>query len=47
MNFLEQREGVTSVLGESFGNLMPVNVRTLNGVDLKGSKVNRVDGKSR
>lgn len=43
VNFFEPREGD---LGASFAGRMPVNVRTLNGVDLKGVKVNRLDGKN-
>lgn len=43
VNFLEQREGE---LGASFADKMPVNARTLNGVDMKGVEVKRVDGKN-
>lgn len=44
VNLLEQREGQ---LGEFFVDKIPVNARTLNGVDLGGVEVKRVDGKNR
>lgn len=39
------KPGFNKQVDESMEGKLPVNVRTINGIDLKTLKLNRVDGK--